>query len=157
MPCPCGIVWAHLWNVPLNPLHLLKSDFRCLVDRGHQAQGLVPLFDKAIVNAKSYLSQDPAFRARKKQEKLEAGRRRIFIHLPYHPQNPSSREIQDLWRCLVSDPALKIPLNHIENYSNHMIPIDQLVIAYSRPPDLNNIFSYRKICKLSGPKVSSYL
>jgi len=39
-----------------------------------------------------------------------------------------------------------------------MIPIDQLVIAYSHPPNLSNIMLlYRKICKLSGPTVSSYL
>lgn len=131
--------------------------FRCLVYRGHQANVLVPLFSKAITNAKEYLSQDPAFRARKKQEKLEAGRRRVFLHVPYHPQNPSSRVIQDLWRRHVSAPALKTPLNRIENHSGHRIPIDQLVIAYSRPPNLSNMFSYRKICKLSGPKVSSYL
>jgi len=135
----------------------LVSLFRCLVDRGHQASGLIPLFAKAIANAKTYLAQDPAFRARKKQEKLESSRRRVFLHLPYHPQNPSSREIQDLWRGLVSDPALKTPLNRIENYNGNRIPINQLVIAYSRPPNLNNMFSYRKICKLSGPKVSSYL
>jgi len=118
---------------------------------------LIPLFAKAIANAKGYLAQDPAFRAGKKQEKLEARKRRIFLHLPYHPQNPSSREIKDLWRGLVSDPALKTPLNRIESYNDHRIPIDQLVIAYSHSPNLNNMFSYRKICKLLGPKVSSYL
>ena len=135
----------------------LVSLFRCLVDRGHQAQGLVPLFSQAITNAKRYLAQDPAFRVRKKQEKLEDSRRRVFLHLPYHPQNPSSQEIQDLWCCYVAAPALKTPLNRIENYNGYRIPIDQLVIAYSRPPNLSNMFSYRKVCKLSGPKVSSYL
>ena len=29
--------------------------FRCLMDRGHQANVLVPLFSKAIANAKKYL------------------------------------------------------------------------------------------------------
>ena len=133
----------------------LVSLFRCLVDRGHQALGLVPLFSKAITNAKRYLAQDPAFRERKKQEKLEESRRKVFLHLPYHPQNPSSKEIQNLWHCFVAAPPLKTPLNCIENNNGYRIPIDQLVIAYSRPPNLSNMFSYRKVCKLSGPKVSS--
>ena len=131
--------------------------FRCLVDRGHQSATMIPLFSKAIINAKKYLSQDPAFRERKKQEKLEAANRRVFLHLPYHPQNPPARVVQDMWRRLVSAPALKTPLNHIENHNGHKIPIDQMVIAYSRPPNLSNMLSYRKIDKLSGRKVSSYL
>ena len=118
---------------------------------------MVELFSKAIDNATKYLSQSPAYRKRKKLEKMEAGRRRVFLHLPYHPQNPPARVIQDLWRRLVLAPPGKTPLNHLKNYFGYKVPIDQMVIAYSRPPNLSNLLSYRKIDKLSGPKVSSYL
>ena len=131
--------------------------FRCLVDRGHQARILAPLFSRAIANAKKYIAQDPAYRERKKQELAEAGRRRVFLHLPYHPNDPPAQVIQDLWRRHVAAPHRKIPLNHLENQNSEPIPIDKLVIAYSRPPNLSNMLSYRKICQRSGPKVSSFV
>ena len=131
--------------------------FTCLLDRGYQAETLVPLFSKAMDNATKYLSQSPAYRKRKKREKQEASRRRVFLHLPYHPENPSSRTIQTLWHRLVFSPDRKTPLNRLLSYNGCSVPIDKMVIAYSRPPNLSNMLSYRKICKLSGPKVSSYL
>ena len=130
--------------------------FGCLLDRGYPSEAMVQLFTKAMDNATKYLSQSPAYRKRKKLEKQEASRRRVFLHLPYHPQNPPARVIQDIWRRLVSAPDLKTPLNRLTNYDGYPVPIDRLVIAYSRPPNLKNMFSYRKIDKLSGPKVSSF-
>ena len=135
----------------------LTNFFRCLVNRGHQVKSLTPLFSRAISNATRYLAQDPSFRDMKKREKAEANKRRVFLHLPFHPQNPKARVIQDLWRRHVANPSTKVPLNHLHNHLDEPIPIDQLVIAYSRPPNLNNMLSYRKICKRLGPKVSSYV
>jgi hypothetical protein len=135
----------------------LCSFFGCLLDRGYQSDNMVQLFIKAVDNATKYLSQSPAYRKRKKMEKKKASRRRVFLHLPYHPQNPPARVIQDIWRRLVSAPDLKTPLNRLTNHDGYPVPIDRLVIAYSRPPNLNNMLSYRKIDKLSGPKVSSFL
>ena len=63
----------------------------CLLDRGYQSEALVPLFSKDMDNAIKYLSKSPTYRKRKKMEKMESSRRRVFLHLPYHPQNPSLR------------------------------------------------------------------
>ena len=65
--------------------------FACLLGRGYQSEALVPLFSKAMDNATKYLSQSPTYHKRKKMEKMESSRCRVFLHLPYHPQNPSSR------------------------------------------------------------------
>jgi hypothetical protein len=77
--------------------------------------------------------------------------------LPYHPDNPASYELQRLWRTLVFHPPGEAPLNSLTNREGEPTPIDQMVIAYSRAPNLGNMLSYRKICKRLGPKVSSYL
>ena len=92
-----------------------------------------------------------------KEQRRLASKRRVFLHLPFHPNDPPSREIQSLWRRLVQRPRGKTALNRLRCRSGVLVPIDQLVIAYSRAPNLGNLFSYRKICQRSGPPVSSYL
>ena len=128
-----------------------------LMDRGYQPSFITPLFQKAIDNATKYLSQSPAYRQQCKQKKLEQSRRRVFLHLPYHPNDPTSATIQRLWRTLVARPHGQPQLNALTNHHGDPIPIDNMVIAYHRSLNLGNILSYRKICKRSGPKVSSYL
>lgn len=128
-----------------------------LLDRGHQSTSILPIFSKAIDNAIKYLSQSEAYRQQLRTAKLEASRRRVFLHLPYHPDDPPSKQLQQLWRDSIFEPPNKVALNHLTNSEGYSIPIDQLTIAYSRAPNLGNLLSYRKICNRSGPKVSSYL
>ena len=135
----------------------LKLFLNQLLDRGHQLDNLRPLFTKAIENARRYLSQTEEYRLQQCQAKHKADSRRVFFHLPYHPQKPPSRQIQQLWRDIVSEPPGKRPLNQCTNHEGAPIPIDKLVIAYSRAPNLQNLLSCRKIDERSGPKVSSYV
>ena len=135
----------------------LLEFFGHLLDSGYKEPSLVPLFNRAIINAQKYISQSPEYRARIKWEKEEKNKRRVFLHPPYHPQNPPASKLQSLWRNIIASPLHKRPLNWCTNQHGEPIPIDQMVIAYSRAPNLGNLLSYRKICKRSGPKVSSYL
>ena len=136
----------------------LKLFFGRLLDRGYQAAKITPIFNKAIANAKRYLSQTDAMRRQIKEAGAKAARRRVYFHLPYHPDNPSSAKIQELWRKHIFRPAGGKPLNRLKSpTTGNLIPIDRLIIANSRAPNLGNLLSYRKICKRSGPKVSSYL
>ena len=135
----------------------LKLFFGRLLDRGYQAAALDPVFDRAIVNAQKYLSQTEAFRQQIKAKQKEASKRRVYFHLPYHPSNPPSHELQQLWRSQISCPVGEKRLNQVTAPSGALIPVDSMIIAYSRAPNIGNLLSYRKICKRSGPKVSSYL
>jgi hypothetical protein len=54
-------------------------------------------------------------------------------------------------------PAGQCPLNQLANYNKSKIPIDQLTIAYSRPPNFGNVFSVRKFHKRWGPEVLSFI
>ena len=42
-----------------------------------------------------------------------AAKRRVFLHLPYHPRDPSSKEVQRLWRDFVSYPQNMAPLTTV--------------------------------------------
>ncbi|KAL7534531.1 hypothetical protein ACHAXR_005939 [Thalassiosira sp. AJA248-18] len=135
----------------------LSLFYERLLDRGHQPSTILPIFEKAISNAIKYLSQDETYRQQQKEIKAAASRRRVFFHLPYHPNNPPSSKIQKLWRDIVFAPKGKTPLNLLTNSEGHPIPIDQLTICYSRAPNLGNQLSYRKIGNRKGSKVSSFI
>jgi hypothetical protein len=115
------------------------------------------LFAKANDNAQQHLRRTPEEFKAIQDKKLVQGSRRIFFHLQYHPNDPNSKVIQRVWREQVMEPAGQRPLNQLTNYDNNKIPIDQLTIAYSRPPNLGNMFSTRKFHKRRGPKVSSFI
>eukprot|EP00956_Cyclotella_meneghiniana_P010040 scaffold13845_cov42-Cyclotella_meneghiniana.AAC.4 len=102
---------------------------------------------KAVDNAKKYL----------RTAKAEESKRRVFLHLPYHPNDPPSSTVQQLWREHMLHPIGLTPLNHVENDCKERIPIDRLTIAYSRAPNFGNMFSVRKIRKHPGTNVSSFI
>jgi hypothetical protein len=68
-----------------------------LLNRGHKPEKLLPLFEKGINNAITYLSLSPEQQEAKKKAKIGRLDQCIFLHLPYHPQNPSSSFVQRLW------------------------------------------------------------
>jgi hypothetical protein len=81
-----------------------------LLNRGYAK--LIPFFKKGINNAISYLSQTQEQRDAIKMAKVE----RIFLHIPYHHQNPSSGFVQNIWQNLVLLPPGKENLNQLTNW-----------------------------------------
>jgi hypothetical protein len=124
--------------------------------RGHSPNALHKLFTRAEENAVSYISKTPAERKAAKEAKLNANRRSVRFHLQYHPQDPPSKELQRLWRDQVAHPLHETPLRELENAERVKMGFDKLVVAYSRPLNLRNLFSVRDISDKGRP-VSSYL
>ena len=97
---------------------------------------LEPLFDKAIKNAEDYIWMKPCYRRELKEEKRLAAERRVYLKLPFHPDDPSRRLLQQMWRDLVAMPSGKFPFNRLHTYNLGQddrvapVPIDQLTIAY---------------------------
>ena len=135
----------------------LKLFFHRLLDRGYQSIQLTPLFQQAMDNAKVYLQRTPLDHLRAKSKKETAHRRRVFLHLPYHPANPSSKAIQKLWADRVANPPGQPSFSRLTNESGYNIPVEQLTIAWHRSPNLGNLLSYRKLHNRTGLKVSSFI
>ena len=109
-------------------------------------------------NAKAYLWRTALDHLRAKSKKETAQRQRVFLHLPYHSSNPSSRTIQKLWAERVANPPDQPSLSGLTNEQGYNIPIKQLTIAWHRPPNLGNLLSYRKLNnRTPGLKVSSFI
>ena len=135
----------------------LAAFYHRLLDRGYKATNIIPLFIKGIDNANYYLSLTEAQREKVKKARMGRADERVFFHLPFHPQNPSSGTIQRLWRDLILSPPGEESLNSLKNWSNCPVPVKRLTVAYHRNPNLANLLSYRNLTKRTGLKASSFL
>ena len=122
--------------------------YRRLMARGYNQEDIFPVFEKAIINARAHVKRGT-------RKEVADGSKRVFFHLQYHPNDPTSSAIQKQWRLHMCYPPSEAPLPCVTNQHDAPIAIDQLTIAYSRPPNLGNLLSYRRLDKLNGPKVSS--
>jgi hypothetical protein len=70
-----------------------------------------PLFQKAVDNAKAYLRCTALDHLRAWSKKVAAHCQQVFLHLPYHPANPSSKAIQKLSssRVAIRGSCLRVP------------------------------------------------
>ena len=135
------------------------KDFYChLLRRGYKSSTLLPMFQKAIDNAKAYLSHSEENNHHAYNLSCrDAAECQAYFHLLFHPDNPPPNTIQCLWREHVSVPVRKEPFNELTNHEDEESPLDQLILAFHRAPNLGNRFSYRKITEHSGPKISPRL
>ena len=161
-----GIVYGNLFRI-----YTLCSDeedrraktrlfFHWLLARGYQADAIKSLFQAAIQWARSYNGPQP------KRSKDAMGF--VLLHLQYHPQDPPSRELQQAWRDCIASPPYSQPLNEIKSPwtaapgqartrgGHKKLGLDRMIIACSRPPNLGNLLSYRKLASDAGPPASSF-
>lgn len=75
----------------------------------------------------------------------------LFLHVPYHPMSPASTKIQALFRQDFFPLDGTILPHHRNPKTLARFGVERLIIAYSRPRNLGNNFSPRK---LSGPGVA---
>ena len=137
--------------------HWLHEFYGHVLDRGFNSNSLLPVFDKAIKNAIAFTSRSEHSILQQRMRKKALSGRRIAFHLKYHPNDPTSQVIQKLFKDCIFEPPGKKRLNQLTNFEGEIIPTDGIVLAYSRPLNISNLLSYRKIHNRPGPKVSSYL
>eukprot|EP00957_Ditylum_brightwellii_P182404 13895187-Ditylum_brightwellii.AAC.1 len=63
----------------------------------------------------------------------------------YHPDNAPSYKFQQAWRKKIGHPKFRHPLTSLRNHVGFRLDIGRMVVAYSRPLDLGNIHSYRRV------------
>jgi hypothetical protein len=135
----------------------LRLFHKRLINRGYQHEGLLPLFVKGIDNAKSYMAMSQVQRDARKEAKVGKLDERVFLHIPFHPQNPPSKRIQRLWRELIYSPQGEKIFTDLKNASGCRVPIKRLIVAYSRNPNIANLTSYRILSKRTGLKASTFI
>ena len=126
-----------------------RTFFRPLLARGYKRDKLLPLFTKAITRARTYSGPEL-------DNTSDSHSSRVFLHLQYHPNDPPSPVLQRAWRSAISHPRFGHPFENLQNHRGKPFGINRLIVAYSRPPNLGNLLSYRKLSITTGPQVSSY-
>ena len=133
----------------------MKKLYKRLLARGYSRDKLIPLFTKGLTKAREFL--ELPLEARLQATCAKALRHdRVFLKLPYHPNDPSSATIQALWHSIVLEPEERQPLYDIRNHNNEPIGVNRMIVAYSRNKNIGNLLSLRRYDRLQGPKVSSY-
>ena len=139
-----------LCSSPADVQQLLQFFFERLLRRGYSSTLLLPLFRRAdrLATISSKSSTDLTDKERLKSQ--------IFLHMEYHPNSVRPSELQHFWNQTVLAPTSDAHLSTIENKHGHPIELQQMTIAYSRPPNLGNLLSSRNLHNSPGPPVSSY-
>jgi len=114
------------------------------------------MFANAEANATSFLRCSQNEHKQLKIQNWNDSNNQLFFHLQFHPNDPTSREIQSIWRDTIAEPEGETPLCDLENLEEQRVGINKLVVAYSRPMNLGNRFSVRDIHGRGKP-VSHYL
>ena len=122
---------------------LIRQFFRRPIKRGHNRQNVLPFFEKSIVHykKKSLTPEPPPPQQLDHQSKTQ----QLFFHVRYHPDNVKSFEYQCKFKGNTLKSQYRHHLSNIKNKSGNELKLDRMVVLYSRPPNLTNILSYRKI------------
>jgi hypothetical protein len=78
-----------LTSCPDDCITYLKKFYSCLRKRGYSPETLVPLFEAGLVNR---------HKPPRKKSKSPTPQDTLFLHVPYHPSNPSSKDLQSSFR-----------------------------------------------------------
>jgi hypothetical protein len=116
--------------------------------RGYPKHTLLPLFQAGLDNR----NKPP--RSSKKESLSDT----LFLHVPYHPGNPSSNKLQETFRDILLYPPAATPLPQIANlHLGERCNLKRMIIAYHRPPNLANHLCPRKLERTPGPPVSAHV
>ena len=127
-----------------------QTFFHRLLARGYKADTLRPLFYHAIKRARSYTGPSS-------NTNNTVNGQSVILHLPFHPNDPPSYQIQRAWSQFVAKPEYKMPLWDMRNpKTKGKCNIRRLIIAYHRPMNLGNMLSHRNLSDLPGPPVSFF-
>ena len=130
--------------------------YRRLLDRGHPPASLLPLFDRAVSNAETYIANSSTGVKKTSTPAQQQKRDTIYFHIPYHPQDPRAKQWQELWQQHMVQPRNKPHISRIK-CGNATFPIEKMTVCYSRHHNLGNFLSYRKLDRFKGRTVSSFL
>lgn len=155
-----GLIYGgvlRIYRLTTEKSEILKSTqqfYQRLRARGYSSYILQPIFNIAYTNALKQTS--PNLNNTIKNQTTNKIEKSILFHVPFHPKDPPSRLIQQLFKTNMIQPPGAISLPFISNRNNSYFDISKLTIAYSRQLNIGNIVSPRKLNDIGAP-VSSFL
>ena len=133
---------------------MVKLLFQRLLNRGYEESTISPIFNEAAlkIGAKFITS-------RKRKTELLQGGNRIFFHLQYHQRDISRQCIRNAYESTCESPDEKghsFKCNPTQN-DEHMMMINKVTIAYSRPKNLRDEIIQSKLFETESCNAASVL
>ena len=144
----------------------IQNFYQRLIHRGYKQRFLMQLFNntierlnqtlEAIPHRSNYMSSLRLSNYRTDNSLSDNGCT-LILHLQYCPNDPLSSSIQQIFRnTILNPPNDSMPAAQIRNRHGAECNVNKLTIAYSRPFNLSNLLSYRKVPDLNA-SVATYL
>ena len=99
--------------------------FNRLTDRAHKQCDIEPFFLRAVKELKNSSMPNP--RPSSKSVQSKDTDKMLFIHLPYHPQQPSRNSMRDHGKMLLA------------SLTEHSCHFDRLVLAFSQAANIGDL------------------
>jgi hypothetical protein len=134
----------------------LQNLVRRLKARGYKQSFLVDIINNTYQRiANELINTDTLI---KQQTPIIDYKKVCFFHTYYHPNDPKSSAIQELFQKeMLSPPKMYKKLPNLLNHRKAKLGTERMIVAYHRMPNLGNILSTRIIKSEDGPQVSSYI
>ena len=113
----------------------VKTFFGRLVARGYPASRIRPIFYDAIRRASQL---------RPIHTEPDTFEKRVFLHLPYNPQDSPSSTFQRIFRKTLMQPPGEPPLPTLTNGMGYPIQTNRMIVAYHWPHNLKNLLFPRR-------------
>lgn len=140
-----------LCSDPKDANYKIRDFWQHLLARGYPPALLKPLFAKALDSVVPYLDRKLL------PPTTDPDKSRLWLFkVRYHPQDPPSTAIRKAWEDTIANPPLSKPLEHFD-FAYKALGHRRFLVCYTRPPNLGNLLSYRKLKPNTGPPVSSFL
>jgi hypothetical protein len=124
----------------------IRRFYQRLRVRGYSRDLLLPLFETAL-SAMTTVPQP------KSDDNAAAP---VYLHVPFHPSDPPSRDLQRIFRSTLLEPPKEPRLPLLKNRNGDSLGIERMVVAYHRPRNLGNILSPRRLTTAGDPVSSIF-
>jgi hypothetical protein len=137
----------------------IRAFYTRLLARGYTRRRLTPIFLKAIKKVTDPVPIPISMNPIGNPYETPGGEEeeRFFLHMPYHPSDPSSKVLQRAFRETLLHPPGEPALPTLRNENGFPIRISRLTIAYHRQRNIRNVLFSRRFREVPGAPISSFL
>jgi hypothetical protein len=114
-------------------LSMVELLFIRMIERGHQQQRLIPAFNKATKKVIKSRLPNPKLQPPPTDDE-DTPNKDIYIHLPHHPNNPTTEELRIIANNLKKEITTATTLD-----------VERIIIAYSKAPNIGDLCKRHQI------------
>jgi hypothetical protein len=116
-----------------------------LRNRGYSREQLLPVFAEARKRCNDETTKNLPTNDKETEPKP------LYLHVDFHPADPSARIIQRTVRQYLTAPKGDVPICQLRNLKGFEFGVQRVIVAYHRPKNLKNYLAPRRLNPLGTP------